>query len=73
MGHISTLLSVDGESAFKRALNDIVRQLKTLDKDLTATQTRFTTQDTKMKQSSDILLNYGNQITLLSQKQELSP
>ena len=71
MGHISTLLSVDGESAFKRALNDIVRQLKTLDKDLTATQTRFTTQDTKMKQSSDILLNYGNQITLLSQKQEL--
>ncbi len=71
MGHISTLLSLDGESAFKRALNDVVRQLKTLEKDLTATQTRFTTQDTKMKQSSDILINYGNQITLLSQKQDL--
>lgn len=71
MGHISTLLSVDGESEFKRALNDIVRQLKTLDKDLTATQTRFATQDTKMKQSSDILINYGNQIQLLVQKQDL--
>ena len=54
MGSINTMLTLDGESQFRRALNNINAGLKTLEKELDATSTDFVTAAGKMNQSTQI-------------------
>ena len=71
MGNINTMLSLDGESEFRRQLSLINANLKTLEKELTATSTQFTVGSAKMKQQTDISANYAKQMEFLSAKQDV--
>lgn len=71
MGSINTMLTLDGESQFRRALNNINAGLKTLEKELNATSTDFVTAAGKMNQSTQISANYSKQLDLLYQKQDV--
>jgi hypothetical protein len=48
MGRINTLLSLDGEAQFKRALHDINNNLKTLGKEFTSLQSDLSGTTNKM-------------------------
>lgn len=71
MGKINTLLSLDGESDFKRKLVDINNNLKTLDKQLAEAAAKFTMSSDKMKLNSERAANLTKQLDFLRQKQDL--
>ena len=71
MGNINTLLSLDGESEFRRQLNFINQNLKTLDKALTETAAMFVNEADKMKLTSQTSQNLERQLDLLKNKQTL--
>jgi TP901 family phage tail tape measure protein len=71
MGNINTLLSLDGESEFRRQLNFITQNLKTLDKALTETAAMFANEADKMKLTSQTSQNLERQLDLLKNKQTL--
>lgn len=71
MGNINTLLSLDGESEFRRQLNFINQNLKTLDKALTETAAMFANEADKMKLTSQTSQNLERQLDLLKNKQTL--
>lgn len=71
MGIINTLLSLDGESEFRRQLNFINQNLKTLDKALTETAAMFANEADKMKLTSQTSQNLERQLDLLKNKQTL--
>lgn len=71
MGNINTMLTLDGESEFKRQLSLINNSLKTLGKELTATSTALTTQADKMKQQTAVSNNYSRQLEYLTNKENL--
>lgn len=71
MGNINTLLSLDGESEFRRQLNFINQNLKTLDKALTETAAMFANEADKMKLTSQTSQNLERQLNLLKNKQTL--
>lgn len=71
MGKINTLLSLDGESDFKRRLADITNNLKTLDKQLGEAASKFTMSSDKMKLNTETTTNLTKQLDLLRQKQDL--
>lgn len=71
MGSINTMLTLDGESQFRRALNNINANLKSLEKELEATSTEFVTATGKMNQNAQISSNYTKQLDLLYRKQDV--
>ena len=71
MGNINTLLSLDGESEFRRQLNFITQNLKTLDKALTETAAMFANEADKMKLTSQTSQLLERQLDLLKNKQTL--
>lgn len=71
MGRINTLLSLDGETQFKRALHDINNNLKTLGKEFTAMQTDLSGMTNKMDQTTRTSDNLKNQLDLLARKHDL--
>lgn len=71
MGKINTLLSLDGESEFKRRLQDITNNLKTLDKQLGEASAKFSMSSDKQRLSSETAANLSKQLDLLRQKQDL--
>lgn len=71
MGKINTLLSLDGESDYKRRLADITNNLKTLDKQLGEAASKFTMSSDKMKLNTETTTNLTKQLDLLRQKQDL--
>jgi len=71
MGKINTLLSLDGESDFKRKLQDINNNLKTLDKQLGEAATKFSMSSDKMRLNSETAANLTKQLDFLRQKQDL--
>lgn len=71
MGKISTMLALDGEAQFRRQLNLINQNLKTLDKELQATSSQFAVGSGKMKQQADIAANYGKQLEFLRAKEDM--
>ena len=71
MGKINTLLSLDGESEFKRRLQDITNNLKTLDKQLGEASAKFSMSSDKQRLTSETAANLSKQLDLLRQKQDL--
>lgn len=71
MGKINTLLSLDGESDFKRKLTDITNNLKTLDKQLSEAASKFTMSSDKMRLNAETAANLTKQLDFLRQKQDL--
>ena len=71
MGRINTLLSLDGESQFKRALHDINNNLKTLGKEFTAMTSDLSGMTNKMDLTTRTPDNLKNQLDLLSRKHDL--
>lgn len=71
MGKINTLLSLDGESDFKRKLQDINNNLKTLDKQLGEAAAKFSMSSDKMRLNSEMAQNLTKQLDFLRQKQDL--
>lgn len=71
MGKIQSMLTLDGEADFRRQLNLINANLKTLDKELAATSSQFAVGAQKMKQSADISANYSKQVEFLKSKQDV--
>lgn len=71
MGKINTLLSLDGESEFKRRIQDITNNLKTLDKQLGEATAKFSMSSDKQRLSSETAANLSKQLDLLRQKQDL--
>lgn len=71
MGKIQSMLTLDGESEFRRQLNLINSSLKTLDKELQATSTQLVEEGAKLKQTADISTNYGRQMDFLKAKHDL--
>ena len=71
MGKIQSMLALDGESQFRRQLNLINANLKTLDKELQATSTQFAVGSAKMNQSSQVAYNYSKQMEFLTAKQDI--
>jgi TP901 family phage tail tape measure protein len=71
MGKISTMLALDGEANFRRQLNLINANLKTLEKELNATATQFTVGSGKMQQQTNIAANYSKQLEFLAAKEDL--
>lgn len=71
MGKINTLLSLDGESDFKRKLQDITNNLKTLDKQLGEAAAKFSMSSDKMRLNSEMASNLTKQLDFLRQKQDL--
>lgn len=71
MGKINTLLSLDGESDFKRKIQDITQNLKTLDKQLAEAASKFSMSSDKMRLNSETAANLTKQLDFLRQKQDL--
>lgn len=71
MGNINTMLAVNGEAEFRRQLNLINSNLKTLEKELQATSTQFAVGSQKMQQATNIAANYGKQLEFLKAKQDV--
>lgn len=71
MGKINTMLSLDGESEFRRQLNLINNNLKTLEKELTATSSQMAVGSDKMKQQANIASNYSKQLEFLKAKYDV--
>lgn len=71
MGKINTLLSLDGESDFKRKIQDITQNLKTLDKQLAEATSKFSMSSDKMRLNSEMAQNLTKQLDFLRQKQDL--
>lgn len=71
MGKINTLLSLDGESDFKRKIQDITQNLKTLDKQLAEATSKFSMSSDKMRLNSETAANLTKQLDFLRQKQDL--
>ena len=71
MGHISTFLTLDGETAFRKSLQQINTQLKTLEKDLGSVSTMFVDESNKMQKNAAMSSNLSNQLDLLTRKQYL--
>ena len=71
MGRINTLLSLDGETNFKRALHDINNNLKTLDKEFTSLQSDLSGTTNKMDLATRTSENLKNQLSFLTQKHDL--
>lgn len=71
MGKINTLLSLDGESEFKRRIQDITNNLKTLDKQLGEASAKFSMSSDKQRLTSETASNLSKQLDLLRQKQDL--
>lgn len=71
MGKINTLLSLDGESEFKRRIQDITNNLKTLDKQLGEASAKFSMSSDKQRLTSETAANLSKQLDLLRQKQDL--
>lgn len=71
MGKINTLLSLDGESDFKRKIQDITQNLKTLDKQLAEAASKFSMSSDKMRLNSEMASNLTKQLDFLRQKQDL--
>ena len=71
MGNINTLLSLNGESEFKRQIASINNNLTTLDKALKETASLFTQESDKMKLTAATSQNLERQLDLLRQKQSL--
>lgn len=71
MGKISTMLALDGETQFRRQLNLINQNLKTLDKELQTISSEFTVTGSKMQQSMATTANYSKQIELLTAKENM--
>lgn len=71
MGKISTMLALDGEANFRRQLNLINANLKTLEKELNATSSQFAVGSGKMQQQTNIAANYSKQLEFLAAKEDL--
>ena len=71
MGHISTLLTLDGETAFKKSLQQINQNLKTLEKDLGSVSSMFVDESNKMQKNAAMSTNLSSQLDLLAQKERL--
>lgn len=71
MGKISTLLTLDGDSEFKRKLKEINERLTTLGKQEKALTSDLVDQSMKMQQSAKVMSNLGNQLDLLNTKHGL--
>lgn len=71
MGRINTLLSLDGESQFKRALHDINNNLKTLGKEFSALTSDLSGMTNKMDLATRTSDNLKNQIDFLTRKHDL--
>lgn len=71
MGKINTLLSLDGESDFKRKIQDITQNLKTLDKQLAEATSKFSMSSDKMRLNTETAANLTKQLDFLRQKQDL--
>lgn len=71
MGRINTLLSLDGEAEFRHQLNLINANLKTLDAELKATSSEFTTESGKMQQNTKMLANLSQQLEFLRAKESI--
>ena len=71
MGKINTMLSLDGEAQFRRQLNLINQNLKTLEKELQATSSELAVGSGKMKQNADISANYSKQLEFLKAKYDV--
>lgn len=71
MGNINTMLSLDGEANFRRQLNLINTNLKTLEKELTATSSEFAKGAQKMQQNAQIQTNLTRQTEALTSKQNI--
>lgn len=71
MGKIQSMLTLDGESEYRRQLSLINANLKTLEKELAATSSQLTVGSQKLKQSADISANYGKQMEFLTAKQDI--
>lgn len=71
MGNINTLLSLNGESEFKRQITSINNNLKTLDKALSETASLFSQESDKMKLTTATSQNLERQLDYLRQKQSL--
>lgn len=71
MGSINTLLSLNGESEFKRQITSINNNLKTLDKALSETASLFSQESDKMKLTTATSQNLERQLDYLRQKQSL--
>lgn len=69
MGKISTLLTLDGDSEFKRKLKEINERLATLGKQEKALSSELVDQSMKMQQAAKVMANLGNQLDLLKTKQ----
>lgn len=68
MGKISTLLTLDGDTEFKKKLRDINERLTTLGKQEKALTSDLVDQTMKMQQSSKVMANLGTQLDLLKTK-----
>ena len=71
MGRINTLLSLDGEAQFKRALHDINNNLKTLGKEFTSLQSDLSGTTNKMDLATRTSENLKNQLDFLARKHDL--
>ena len=71
MGRINTLLSLDGETQFKRALHDINNNLKTLGKEFTSLTTDLSGMTNKMDLATRTSDNLKAQIDFLTRKHDL--
>ena len=71
MGKIQSMLTLDGESEYKRQLSLINASLKTLEKELQATSSQLVTEGNRLKQTTDLSTNYGRQMDFLKSKQEI--
>ena len=71
MGRINTLLSLDGETQFKRALHDINNNLKTLGKEFTSLTTDLSGMTNKMDLATRTSDNLKTQIDFLTRKHDL--
>ena len=71
MGKISTLLTLDGDSEFKRKLKEINERLTTLGKLEKALTSDLVDQSMKMQQSAKVMENLSNQLGLLNTKHGL--
>lgn len=69
MGKISTLLTLDGDSEFKRKLKEINERLTTLGKQEKALSSDLVDQSMKMQQAAKVMANLGTQLDLLKTKQ----
>lgn len=68
MGKISTLLTLDGETEFKRKLREINERLTTLGKQEKSLTTDLVDQSMQMQQNAKVMSNLGTQLDLLKTK-----